>query len=90
MITKSHRHDTMAIIKLTNWKDQNILDVLKQHSTVDNSWFIREVRIGSNLYKTIEELQNKSLLEVELVKTYCFPSEKLRQIRSDVEVGIYD
>lgn len=90
MITRSHRHDTMAIIKITNWRNSDILEQLNQHSTVDGEWFIREVRIGRQLYKRIENLYNNGDLEIELIKTYCSPSEKERQVRSDAEVGIHE
>ncbi|CAM0066236.1 hypothetical protein VPHK460_0279 [Vibrio phage K460] len=86
MITKNHRHDTMAMVKITNWESQEVLDQLKQHSTVGGKWFTRSVRIGGKLHGLLENLQNSSKLTVEVDSTFCYPSEKEKQIRAEKEL----
>ncbi|BAV80875.1 hypothetical protein [Vibrio phage RYC] len=81
MIQKQDNLDTMAIIKLTEWESEEVLPLLKQHSVKDNSWFIREVRIGKPLYNLIEGLVETGKIKVELVRTYHFNNERPRFLR---------
>ncbi|AGG58004.1 hypothetical protein VPBG_00232 [Vibrio phage helene 12B3] len=87
MLTKNHKHDTMAMAKITNWESQEVLDQLKQHSTVDGEWSTRSVRIGGKLHSLLENLQNSSKLTVAVESTFCYPSEKEKQIRAEKELA---
>lgn len=85
MITKNHKHDTMAMVKITNWESQEVLNQLKQYSTVDGEWFTRSVRIGGNLHSLLENLQTSGKITVKVESTFCYPSEKEKQIRAEKE-----
>ncbi len=79
MIEPLNKYDTRAVVKITEWLEQNTLDKLNQYSTVEGKWFWREVLIGGNLCTLIENLQMNGELKYEVVKTYHNPSEKLHQ-----------
>lgn len=85
MIKPLNKYDTRAVIKITDWLEQETLDKLKQNSTVDSEYFIREVLIGSALCKLVEGLQSNGELKFEVVKTFHYPSEKLRQVMNEEE-----
>ncbi len=80
MIKPLNKYDTRAVVKITEWLEQNTLDKLKQYSTAEGKWFAREVLIGGTLCTLIENLQMNGELKYEVVKTYHNPSEKLRQV----------
>lgn len=85
MIKPLNKYDTRAVIKITDWLEQETLDKLKQNSTVDGEYFIREVLIGSELCKLIEDLQDNGKIKYEVIKTFHYPSEKLRQVMNEEE-----
>lgn len=79
-IIKQNRYDTRAVVKITEWEGDNTLALLKQHTTVDDEWFTREVLIGGTLCTLLEFLQKEGKLKLETLKTFHYPSEKARQL----------
>lgn len=80
MITKIYKHDTMAVVKITNWRSSEVLKQLNQDSVVSGDHFIREVRFGSKLMQQLENMESQGNLALETVTTYCSPSERLKQL----------
>ena len=84
-ITKQNHYDTRAVVKITEWEGDKILTLLKQHTTVNGEWFTREVFIGGTLCTLLEFLQEEGKLKLETLKTFHYPSEKVRQVMKEKE-----
>ncbi len=84
-IIKQNRYDTRATVKITEWGSEKILEILNQHTTVDGEWFTREVLIGGTLCTLLEFLQKEGKLKLETLKTFHYPSEKVRQMVKEKE-----
>lgn len=85
MIKPLNKYDTRAVIKITDWLEQETLTKLKQNSTVDGEYFIREALIGGELCKLVKGLQLNGELKFEVIKTFHCPSEKLCQVMKEEE-----
>lgn len=85
MIKPLNKYDTRAVIKITDWLEQETLDKLKQNSTVEGEYFLREALIGGEFCKLVEGLQSNGELKFEVIKTFHYPSEKLRQVINEEE-----
>lgn len=88
MIKPLNKYNTRAVIKITDWLEQETLDKLKQNSTVDGEYFLREVLIGGELCKLVEDLQDNGEIKCEVVKTFHYPSEKSRQVVDEEEKSL--
>ena len=74
----------LALIKITEWKGQEVLDILKQDSVVDGTWFTRTVKLGGELYKLIETLNDECKLSMEIVEIYPNP-KKVEEKEEEIE-----
>ncbi len=77
-------NNQLALIKITKWEDQEVLDRLKQDSVVDGTWFTRTVKLGGELYKLIENLNDECKLSMEIVEIYSNP-KKVEEKEEEVE-----
>jgi hypothetical protein len=84
-IKKLNKYDTRAVVKITNWYDENVLASLKQYSTVDGEWFTREVFIGGKLHSLLESLQEEGKIKLKQLSSHHNLSEKERQIMQELD-----
>lgn len=86
MIKALDKYDTRAVVKITDWTSNDVLESLKQNSVMEDSWFIREVLLGGDLHLLLEVMETQGEIKIETLRTYCNPSEKLRQIMKEEEI----
>ena len=85
MIKPLDKYDTRAVVKITDWSSETVLERLKQYSVMEDSWFVREVLLGGDLHLLLEVMETQGNIKIETLSTYCNPSEKVRQIMKEEE-----
>ncbi len=75
----------LALIKITEWKGQEVLDRLKQDTVVDGTWFTRVAKLKGELYYFICNLQEQGKLKMEVVEVYNKPEESKTKVKEEVE-----
>ncbi|CAH9014699.1 hypothetical protein VP424E501_P0238 [Vibrio phage 424E50-1] len=75
----------LVLIKITEWKDQEVLDRLKQYSVVDDTWFTRVVKLRGALDSLICNLQKQGKLKAEVVEVYNKPEKSETKVEEAVE-----
>lgn len=83
MIKSLDKYDTRAVVKITEWTSNGILESLSQATVMEDSWFIREVLLGGDLHLLLEVMETQGDIKIETLRTYCNPREKVRQIMKE-------
>ncbi len=75
----------LALIKITEWKGQEVLDRLKQDTVVDGTWFTRVAKLKGDLYYFICNLQEQGKLKMEVLEVYNKPEKSKTKVEREVE-----